>query len=53
MTPGGAEGPLHVERIGDELLLTVHDEHGSSVVSLPIPDGVQELITALRQETGL
>ncbi len=41
---------LHVQRIGDELLLTVQDEEGSTVVSLPIPDGVDELIAAIRAE---
>lgn len=47
-----SETPLHVERVGDELLLTVTDDEGSSVVSLPIPEGVNELIEAIRAETA-
>ncbi len=43
---------LHVERIGDELILTVDpDEGGDGVtVSLPIPEGVDDLLDAIRAE---
>lgn len=46
---------LHVERVGDELLLTVQPEDGgdSVVVSLPVPDGVDELVASLRAEQCL
>lgn len=40
---------LHVERVGDEVLLTVEDESGTTVVSLPLPEGVDDLIDALRE----
>lgn len=47
MIPDGEA--LHVERVGDEVLLTVQDEVGRTVVALPIPDGVDDLIDALRE----
>ena len=46
-------GELHVQRIGDELLLTLTTPEIDVVASLPIPAGVNELIDALRSEAGL
>ena len=46
-------GELHVQRIGDELLLTMVTPEIDVVASLPIPGGVTELIDALRSEAGL
>lgn len=44
---------LHIERVGDELIITVPDPDGATVVSLPIPDGLAEFIEALKAEGGL
>lgn len=43
---------LHVQRIGDELLMTLDmdDEDHYTVVSLPIPGGVDRLIEAIQLE---
>jgi hypothetical protein len=45
---------LHVQRMGDELLLTVDpDEGGDGVtVALPIPEGVDELLDAIQAEVA-
>jgi hypothetical protein len=45
--------PLHVERVGDEVLVTVADDEGTTVVALPIPEGVDEFVEALLREAGM
>lgn len=45
-----ADFGLHLQRLGDELLLTVEDEEGKTVLAYGIPDGVDALVDAIRDE---
>jgi hypothetical protein len=44
---------VHLQRVGDEIVMTIADEEGSTVVSLPIPGGVDEFVEALLREAGM